>query len=81
MARLANRIMLEINRSIQLGNELVSVGSTIGFALAPRDGNDSKQLFEKAESALLALKHRDRGTFDAGSAEWIGTSSPMPPGH
>jgi diguanylate cyclase (GGDEF)-like protein len=76
VARLANRIMLEINRSTQLGSELVSVSSTIGFALAPRDGYDAKQLFEKAEGALLALKQRDRGTFDAGSAEWMGSTVP-----
>jgi diguanylate cyclase (GGDEF)-like protein len=78
VARLANRIMLEINRSVQLGTELVSVSSTIGFALAPRDGHDAQHLFEKAESALLALKNRERGTFDAGSAEWIGSSVPAP---
>lgn len=81
VARLANRIMLEINRSIQLGTELVSISSTIGFALAPRDGHDAHQLFEKAESALLALKHRDRGTFDAGSAEWIGNPAMLPGEH
>lgn len=76
VARLANRIMLEINRSVQLGSELVSVSSSIGFALAPRDGTDANQLFEKAETALLSIKQRDRGTFDAGSAEWIGSSVP-----
>ncbi len=72
VARLANRIMLETSRSIQLGSEIVSISSSIGFALAPRDGDAAHQLLDKVQTAVIATKQRNRGGFDASATEWHG---------
>lgn len=70
VARLANRILLEISRPVQVGSELVTISSSIGFALIPRDGHDIDTLMEKAQTAVLATKERSRGSFEPETAEW-----------
>ena len=70
VARLANRILLEISRPVQVGSELVSISSSIGFALVPRDGHDVETLMDKVQVAVLATKERSRGSFEPESAQW-----------
>ena len=70
VVRLANRILLEISRPIQVGAELATISSSIGFALIPRDGHSVEQLMERAQAAVLETKQRSRGGFEAETAEW-----------
>lgn len=70
VVRLANRILLEISRPVQIGNELATISSSIGFALIPRDGNTVETLLDVAQGAVLETKQRSRGGFEAEAAEF-----------
>jgi diguanylate cyclase (GGDEF)-like protein len=60
---LAKRIIEEISAPYVLGGHQVSVGTSIGIALAPGDGTDPDELLKAADLALYRSKTAGRGTF------------------
>jgi diguanylate cyclase (GGDEF)-like protein len=70
VAKLAHRMLDEIRRPIEIGGNALVVGSSIGFALAPRDGDAADMLIEKAQLAVIATKKRSRGAFENSALDW-----------
>lgn len=60
---LALRIIGLIERPFDLGSNRVSVGTSIGIALAPQHGVDAGTLLKKADVALYATKSGGRNDF------------------
>lgn len=70
VARLAHRILDAIREPISIGGNSIVLSSSIGLALAPRDGVEPDAVLAKAEAAVLGTKSRNRGGFEAETAEW-----------
>ena len=60
---LPKRVQELINEPIELDGHWVSVGATIGIAIAPRDGDDPDELLMRADHALYRAKSEARGTY------------------
>ena len=60
---LANRIIEAIGAPFELDDHHVTVGVSIGIAVAPTDGSDPDQLMKSADLALYRAKNERRGTF------------------
>jgi diguanylate cyclase (GGDEF)-like protein len=62
-ARLANRIVKSISEPHYILGHDVSVGASVGVALAPRDGTTADDLIKRADVALYEAKQAGRGTY------------------
>ena len=62
-ARVAQRIIDQVRRPIMLGTKEVTVGVSIGIAIAPDDAYESGDLFRYADLALYTAKDEQRGTY------------------
>ncbi|MET4261893.1 diguanylate cyclase (GGDEF)-like protein [Bradyrhizobium sp. S3.12.5] len=62
-ASLAERIIKVLREPFDLGDHRVTVGTSIGIAIAPRDGDDSDVLMKSADLALYSAKSGGRGAF------------------
>ncbi|MBS0235493.1 MAG: EAL domain-containing protein [Proteobacteria bacterium] len=60
---LAKRILFALSEPFELGKDTVSIGTSIGIAVGPSDGNDAEQLLMNADMALYRTKSVGRGTF------------------
>jgi len=60
---LAERIKTALCQPFDLGDHRVIVGTSIGIAVAPRDGTDSDEIMKKADLALYSAKNGGRGSF------------------
>lgn len=58
---LAKRIVAAIARPFDIDGHQVSVGASIGIAVAPSDGRDPDQLLKNADLALYKAKNDGRG--------------------
>lgn len=70
VVRLASRIAHAIGQPIVIGTNSITLSSSAGFALVPRDGTEPESLLEKAEAAVTQAKSKTRGGFEATDAEW-----------
>jgi diguanylate cyclase (GGDEF)-like protein/PAS domain S-box-containing protein len=61
--QVARRIIAELSEPFVLGENTVSIGASIGIAIAPSDGSDAEQLMMNADMALYRTKSAGRGTF------------------
>ena len=71
---LANRIIATVSQPHHILGHAVSVGASVGVALAPRDGMDADQIVKNADVALYKAKTK-RGSyhaFDAGEVPELG---------
>jgi diguanylate cyclase (GGDEF)-like protein len=59
--RVAERIVEEVGSAVQLGDETVFVGASIGISFFPRDGRDAESLQKKADLAMYEAKQAGRG--------------------
>ena len=59
----ARRIVTAINRPFLLEGHEVSVGTSVGIALSPRDSSHPVQLMKQADLALYRSKQEGRGTW------------------
>ncbi|MBA2402970.1 MAG: EAL domain-containing protein [Bradyrhizobium sp.] len=59
----AERIRTALCEPFDLGDNRVIVGTSIGIAVAPRDGTDSDEILKKADLALYSAKNGGRGSF------------------
>ena len=62
-ATLAENIRKALCEPFDLGDHRVTVGTSIGIAIAPRDGNDSDVIMKSADLALYSAKSGGRGAF------------------
>ncbi|MGY3032426.1 diguanylate cyclase (GGDEF)-like protein [Bradyrhizobium sp. USDA 4354] len=62
-AALAENIRKALCEPFDLGDHRVTVGTSIGIAIAPRDGNDSDVILKSADLALYSAKSGGRGAF------------------
>ncbi|MGW1418731.1 EAL domain-containing protein [Bradyrhizobium manausense] len=62
-ATLAENIRKALCEPFDLGDHRVTVGTSIGIAIAPRDGEDSDVLMKSADLALYSAKSGGRGAF------------------
>ena len=58
---LARGIIAELSRPYYIGGSSVTIGCSIGVAVAPRDGDNSETLIRNADLALYAAKGDGRG--------------------
>jgi diguanylate cyclase (GGDEF)-like protein/PAS domain S-box-containing protein len=68
-AKLAKRIQEAVCTPFDLSGHHVTVGTTIGIAIAPGDGTDPDQLLKNADLALYRAKSEGRGTYRFFEAE------------
>jgi diguanylate cyclase (GGDEF)-like protein len=60
---LAMRLVNEISRPFDVLGHQVVIGTSVGIAIAPNDGNDPDHLLKGADLALYRAKEDGRGTF------------------
>ncbi|MCW5695146.1 MAG: EAL domain-containing protein [Bauldia sp.] len=63
VSHLAERLIEAISAPYELDGHHVTIGASIGIALAPGDGDDPDQLLKNADLALYRAKADGRGTF------------------
>ena len=60
---LARRLQQALADPFLIDGNAVSIGATIGIAMAPGDGDDAERLLKNADMALSRAKTESRGTF------------------
>ncbi|MGH1570652.1 putative bifunctional diguanylate cyclase/phosphodiesterase [Methylobacterium sp. P31] len=60
---LARRVVDLIGRTYMVEGHLLTIGASVGVALAPEDGTDSDKLLKNADLALYRAKLDGRGTY------------------
>jgi len=63
VAKVADRIVKSLSAPFQLNRQEVSIGVSIGIALAPEHGQQAEDLLKRADMALYVAKGDGRGTF------------------
>ncbi|WP_407167747.1 EAL domain-containing protein [Bradyrhizobium sp. ORS 111] len=61
--QLAERIRTALSEAVDLGHHRVITTTSIGIAIAPRDGADSDEILRSADLALYSAKSRGRGSY------------------
>jgi diguanylate cyclase (GGDEF)-like protein len=59
---LASRIIEGVGRPYEIDGRSVTIGISVGIAIAPQDGSDPEQLLKNATMALYLAKGEGRGT-------------------
>jgi diguanylate cyclase (GGDEF)-like protein len=62
-ADLGSRIVLDLGEPVSIGRKKISIGASVGIAVAPGDGQNADVLINNAELALLKAKAEGRGTY------------------
>jgi diguanylate cyclase (GGDEF)-like protein/PAS domain S-box-containing protein len=62
-ALIANKIINMVSKPLLLSDSRIHVGVSIGIALYPTDGEDTKTLLRNADSALYEAKAKGRGIY------------------
>jgi diguanylate cyclase (GGDEF)-like protein len=60
---LARRAIDVVSNSYDIDNRRITIGASVGIAVAPRHGTDATMLLRKADAALYRCKADGRGTF------------------
>jgi predicted signal transduction protein with EAL and GGDEF domain len=60
---LARRLVEEIQRPMEIAKHVIHVGTSIGIAVFPEDGDDFHTLIKHADTAMYASKAKGRGQF------------------
>ncbi|MGJ4998499.1 putative bifunctional diguanylate cyclase/phosphodiesterase [Bradyrhizobium sp. HKCCYLR20261] len=62
-ALLCRRLLQALADPYLIDGSSVTIGATIGIAMAPNDGDDAEKLLKNADMALSRAKNETRGTF------------------
>jgi diguanylate cyclase (GGDEF)-like protein len=62
-ARVARRLLALFERPFEVGDMRITLGASIGIAMAPVDGATGAELMRRADIALYRAKNDGRGTF------------------
>ena len=73
MARLASRIIIELQRSFMVNGSEVRCGGSVGISVCPSDGDATEPLLRNAEVAMYRAKEKGRGRFQFFVAEMAET--------
>lgn len=65
---LGRKLLAAFDAPFDIGGQACRVGLTIGFALAPHDGNSAEDLLKRADAAMYAGKQAGRHTVRRGGA-------------
>ncbi len=63
VAHVARRIIAALTRPFELGTDQVEIGTSVGIAFYPKDGDSQEALMQAADTALYRAKHDKRGTY------------------
>lgn len=63
VATLAARLIKTISAPYEIGGQTLSIGTSIGIAMAPTDSTDADELLKSADLALYQVKADGRGNF------------------
>lgn len=63
LSLLAEQLIFEIAKPYDVDNHQVTIGVSIGIALAPQDGSNVEALLNSADLALYRAKEEGKGTF------------------
>ncbi|WP_448564846.1 EAL domain-containing protein [Thalassotalea ganghwensis] len=63
LSKIAQKVIKVVNEPIDLKDNTVSVGASIGIALYPEDANNSDELLKNADVAMYHAKQLGRNTF------------------
>ncbi|MEG3177444.1 EAL domain-containing protein [Sphingomonas sp. RB3P16] len=61
LADLAQRVIFDLSQPYSIDGSAISIGCSIGIAIAPEDGHDAETLVRNADLALYAAKGDGRG--------------------
>src|SRR5205823_5286083 len=62
-AKMAKRLISEIQKPIATGPFIVEVGASVGIARYPSDGSNAETLIRRADMAMYRAKQSGRGSF------------------
>ncbi len=62
-AAFAGRLVNSVSRPYMIDEQRISIGASVGIAVAPRHGLDPERLLNKADAALYRCKIDGRGSF------------------
>ncbi|MBN1648534.1 MAG: diguanylate cyclase [Spirochaetales bacterium] len=62
-ARVADKIMHELEKPVKIGNIRVKVGISIGISVYPENGRNIKEMIEKADIAMYEVKNSGKFAF------------------
>lgn len=60
----AAKIIDVVSEPMTIGNEILSVGASVGIALYPDHGTDAETLLKKSDDAMYAVKRGGKNNFD-----------------
>ncbi len=63
LGRVAEKIINEMSRPVQIGEQSVVVQASVGIAIAPADGTDCQVLVQAADRAMYQAKAHEGGHF------------------
>ena len=63
VGRIAQRVIAELSKPFVLDDNIISIGASVGIAMAPPDGITVEQLIKNADVALYLTASSGRGTF------------------
>ena len=69
--QIAERIIEAVGEAVQLGDESVYVGASIGISYFPRDGRDAETMQKNADVAMYEAKEAGRGQHRVFSPEML----------
>jgi len=61
--RVAANIVEQIGQVIQINQQEVSIGASLGIALYPEDGNTPEELIRQADAAMYRVKHSGKNNY------------------
>jgi diguanylate cyclase (GGDEF)-like protein len=61
--QVAQRIIASLSQPLVLGGQELTVGASVGIAIAPADGGDAATLLKNADLALYRAKEQGRGCY------------------
>ena len=61
LAEVADRIIIDLSKSFNIGAATLHIGATLGIAVCPNDGRFEEQLMRNADLALYQAKEAGRG--------------------
>lgn len=76
---LAQRLIEVLSEPYEIEDHQIVIGSSIGVAVAPSDGEDADQLIKKADTALYRAKLEGRGTYRFFEPDWMHVCRPGAP--
>jgi diguanylate cyclase (GGDEF)-like protein/PAS domain S-box-containing protein len=63
VASIARRIIATVSQPYEIGKHAITIGTSIGIAMAPNDGRDPDKLLKNADLALYRSKSEGRGSY------------------